>query len=180
MKKEENFYGDSDPWGHSTRLILHMKMYDSWVNGHGSASCCEDWRQEEKGTTEDEMVGWHHQLDGHEFEQALGVGEGQGSLASCCSWGQKDSDTIEQLIWSELRVVTQSCLTLCDPVDCSLPGSSVHWILQARILEWVAISYSRRSSSPRNQTWVSCIAGSFFIIWVTREAYLYIKHIVAP
>ena len=53
--------------------------------------------------------------------------------------------------------VTQSCLTLCDPVDCSLPGSSVHGILQARILEWVAISFSRGSSQPRDQAWVSCI-----------------------
>ena len=49
-----------------------------------------DWRQEEKGTTEDEMVGWHHQLDGHEFEQTPGDGEGQGSLAYCCPWGLKE------------------------------------------------------------------------------------------
>ena len=54
-------------------------------------------RQEEKGTTEDEMVGWHHRLDGHEFEQALGVGDGQGSLACCSPWGGKESDTTEQL-----------------------------------------------------------------------------------
>ena len=47
----------------------------------------KDWRQEEKGTTEDEMVGWHHRLDGHEFEQTLGVGEGQGSLVCCSPWG---------------------------------------------------------------------------------------------
>ena len=47
--------------------------------------------------TEDEMVGWHHQLDGHEFEQALGVGDGQGSLACCGPWGLKESDTIERL-----------------------------------------------------------------------------------
>ena len=51
--------------------------------------------QEEKGTTEDEMVGGHHQLDGHEFEQALGVGDGQGGLASCSPWGCKESDTTE-------------------------------------------------------------------------------------
>ena len=51
----------------------------------------------EKGNTEDEMVGWYHQLDGHEFEQALGVGEGQGSLASCSPWGGKESDTTKQL-----------------------------------------------------------------------------------
>ena len=58
--------------------------------------------------------------------------------------------------------VAQSCPTLCDPVDCSLPGSSLHGILQARILEWVAISFSRGSSQPRNQTWVSRIAGRCF------------------
>ena len=64
-----------------------------------------------------------------------------------------------------LRVlVTQSCLTLCDPMDCSLPGSSVHGILQARILEWVGIPFSRGSSQPRDQTWVFRIAGRFFPI----------------
>ena len=52
-------------------------------------------RQKEKGMTEDEMVGWHHRLDGREFEQALGVGEGQGSLACCSPWGHKESDTTE-------------------------------------------------------------------------------------
>ena len=53
--------------------------------------------QEEKGSTEDEMVGWHHQLNGHEFEQALGDGEGQGSLAGCSPWGHKELDMTEQL-----------------------------------------------------------------------------------
>ena len=57
----------------------------------------KDWRQEEKGTTEDEMVGWHHQLDGHEFEQAPGVGDEQGSLACCSPWGHKELGTTEQL-----------------------------------------------------------------------------------
>ena len=51
----------------------------------------EDWRQEEKGTTEDEMVGWHHWLDGYEFKQAPGVGDGQGGLACCSPWGRKES-----------------------------------------------------------------------------------------
>ena len=58
-----------------------------------------DWRQEEKGTTEDEIVGWHHWLSGHEFEQAPGVGDGQGSLACCSPWSHKDSDTTEWLNW---------------------------------------------------------------------------------
>ena len=57
--------------------------------------------QEEKGTTEDEMAGWHHRLDGHEFEWTLGVGDGQGSLACCTSWGRKKLDTTERLNWSE-------------------------------------------------------------------------------
>ena len=56
-----------------------------------------DWRQEEKGMTEDEMVGWHHWLNGHEFEQTLGDSEGQGSLACCSPWGCKESNTTEQL-----------------------------------------------------------------------------------
>ena len=60
--------------------------------------------------------------------------------------------------------VTQSCPTPCDPMDCSLPGSSVHGILQARILGWVAIPFSRGSSQPKDRTQVSCIVGRFFTI----------------
>ena len=59
----------------------------------------KDWGQEEKGTTEDEMAGWHHWLDGHESEWTLGVGDGQGGLACCDSWGRKESDTTERLNW---------------------------------------------------------------------------------
>ena len=62
-----------------------------------------DWGQEEKGTTEDEMAGWHHQLDGREFEWTPGVGDGQGGLASC-SWGRKESDTAELLNWTEIYI----------------------------------------------------------------------------
>ena len=62
----------------------------------------KDWRQEEKGITEDETVGWHHWLDGHEFEQALGLGDGQGGLACCSPWGRKESDTTEWLNWTEV------------------------------------------------------------------------------
>ena len=70
-------------------------------------------------------------------------------------------------MWSE---VAQSCLTLCDPVDCNPPGSSAHGILQARVLEWVAISFCRGSSWSRDQTQVSRIAGRCFNVWATREA----------
>ena len=69
-------------------------------------------------------------------------------------------------------LVAQSCLTLCSPMDCSLPGSPVHGILQARILEWVAISFSRESSWLKDRTQVSCIASGFFTVRATREASL--------
>ena len=64
--------------------------------------------------------------------------------------------------WSKVDIlVAQLCLTLCDPMNCSLPGSSVHGILQARILKWLAIPFSKGSSQPRDQTQVSCIAGDW-------------------
>ena len=62
----------------------------------------KDWRQEEKGMTEDEMVEWYHWLDGHEFEQAPGVDERQGTLVCCSPWGPKESDTTERPNWTEL------------------------------------------------------------------------------
>ena len=67
--------------------------------------------------------------------------------------------------------VAQSCPTLCDPMDCSLPGSSLHGILQTTVLEWVAISFSRGSSRPRDRTQVSWIPGRRFNLWATREAH---------
>ena len=65
--------------------------------------------------------------------------------------------------------VAQSCPTLCDPMDCIPPGSSIHGVLQARVLEWGAISFSRGSSRPRDRTWVSRIPGRCFNLWPTRE-----------
>ena len=64
----------------------------------------------------------------------------------------------------------QSCLTLCNPSDCSPPGFSVHGILQARTLEWIVIPFSRGTSQPRDQTLVSCITGRFFTIWATGKS----------
>ena len=66
-------------------------------------------------------------------------------------------------------LVTQSCSTLCDPMDCRPPSFSVHGILQARILEWIAIPFFRGSSQPKDWTQISCIAGRLFTIWATRE-----------
>ena len=74
---------------------------NSWQTGN-VPDAGKDWRQKEKGTIEDEMVGWHHSLDGHEFKQALGVGDGQEGLACCRSWGYKESNMTERLNWIEL------------------------------------------------------------------------------
>ena len=95
------------------------------------------------------MVGWHHQFYGHEFEQALVIGDGQGGLACCSPWGLRELGMTERLNRTKASVilkivkvlVAQSCPTLCDPMDCSLLGSSVHGIFHARILEWVAIPF---------------------------------------
>ena len=72
----------------------------------------KDWRQEEKGTTEDEIVGWHHRFDGHEFEQAPGVRDGQGSLACCSPRGGKHSDMTEWLNWTERQLIPYIPFTL--------------------------------------------------------------------
>ena len=72
--------------------------------------------------------------------------------------------------WLDLECeVAQSCPTLCDPMDCSLPGSSVHGIFQATVLEWIAISFPKGSSQPRDRTQVSHIIDRRFTVWVTRE-----------
>ena len=121
------------------------------------------------------MVGWHHRLNGHEFEQTLGDGEGHGSLGCCSPWDQRELDMTEQLnnkrgrhkakdtdsylkvfclvsqrkpqliasfLYAAAAKSLQSCPTLCDPIDGSPPGSPIPGILQARTLEWVAISFS--------------------------------------
>ena len=75
----------------------------NWLTGK-DPNAGKDWRWQEKGMTEDEMVGWYHWLNGHEFEQAPGVGDGQGSLACWSPWGCKESDTTEWLNWTELKM----------------------------------------------------------------------------
>ena len=80
--------------------ILWPPHVKSWLIGK-DPDAGRDWGQEEKGTTEDEMAGWHHRLDGHEFEWTLGVGDGQGGLVCCDSWGCKESDVTEWLDWTE-------------------------------------------------------------------------------
>ena len=98
-------------------------------------------------------------------------GEGRASMGVGCTW-EISVPSAQFCFQPETEVkgkFAQSCQTL-HPQDCSLPGSSVHGIVQARILVWIAVLFSRGSSQPRDQTQVSCIAGRFFTIWATRES----------
>ena len=95
-----DFFGRNDAKAETP--VLWPPHAKSWLTGKDS-DAGRDWGQEEKGTTEDEMAGWHHRLDGCESEWTLGVGGGQGGLSCCNSWGRKESDTTERLNWTELN-----------------------------------------------------------------------------
>ena len=94
------FFGRNDAKAETP--VLWPPYARSWLIGKDS-DAGRDWGQEEKGTTEDEMAGWHHQLNGHESVWTPGVGDGQGGLACCNLWGCKESDTTERLKWTELN-----------------------------------------------------------------------------
>ena len=105
--------------------ILWSPHSKSWLIGKDS-DAGTDWGQEEKGTTEDEMAGWHHRLDGHEFGWTPGVGDGQGGLVCCDSWGRKESDTTERLNWTELKQpLTDSSVMLTRMLTWATTG----WVL---------------------------------------------------
>ena len=94
------FFGRTDATAET--LVLWPPHVKSWLIGKDS-DAGRDWGQEEKGTTEDEMAGWHKWVDVHEFEWTPRVGDGQGDLVCCDSWGHKESDTTEWLNWTELN-----------------------------------------------------------------------------
>ena len=94
-----DFFGRNDAKAETP--VLWPPHAKSWLIGKDS-HVGRDWGQEEKGTTEDEMAGWHHWLDGRESGWTPGVGDGQGGLACCDSWGRKESDTTERLNWTQL------------------------------------------------------------------------------
>ena len=121
------------------------------------------------------------ELGSHLFLRDVPLGKARAALTAWTSGQESFGDTRAHHLRAETRTrragphkssesVTQSCPTLCGPMNCSPPVSSVHRILQARILEWVAIFFSRGSSWPRNLTGVSCIAGGFFTSWATRQS----------
>ena len=99
------FFGRNDVKAETP--VLWPPHAKSWLIGKDS-DAGRDWGQEEKGTTDDEMAGWHHRLDGHESEWTPGVGDGQGGLACCDSWGRKESDRTEWLNWTELNCYSRN------------------------------------------------------------------------
>ena len=103
------FFGRTDATAETP--ILWPPHVKSWLIGKDS-DAGRDWGQEEKGTTEDEKAGWHHWLYGHEFVWTLRVGDGQGGLVCCDSWGRKESDMTERLNWTELIQYSSLCYTL--------------------------------------------------------------------
>ena len=120
---------------HSTP-VLWPPDAKSWLSGK-DFDAGRDWGQEEKGTTEDEMAGWHHWLDGRRSQWTPGVGGGQGGLACCDSWGCKESDTTERLNWS-MKLV------------------EVTWVLSTSGSEWISrcisgynIPYTQSDHNPR-------------------------------
>ena len=123
QKRSQMSHGKALTWFCSYLILAQSRRHDdaeaeapvlwppqakSWLIGK-DPDAGRDWGQEEKGTTEDEMAGWHHRLDGRESEWTPRVGDGQGGLACCDSWGRKESDTTERLSWAELRGHNGSC-----------------------------------------------------------------------
>ena len=115
----------------------------------------KDWRQEEKGTTDDKMVGWHHQHDGHEFEQALGVDGGQGNLACCSPWGHNESHMTEWLNWTDISHeihIYRSNGYLPSQKDISglLSQNQKNWFFTLQIFSTLCISIDTTPDAQRN------------------------------
>ena len=115
----------------------------SWFTGK-DPDAGRDLGQEEKGTAENEMAGWHHRLDGHEFEWTPWVGDGQGGLACCDSWGCKELDTTERLNWTELNWTDVHCSIIYNRQDMEANGVPINrWMVkeEACIYVYTYIKY---------------------------------------
>ena len=144
-----DFFGRNDTKAETP--VLWPPRAKSWLIGKYS-DAGRDWGQEEKGTPEDEMAGWHHCLDGRESEWTPGVGDGQGGLACCDSWRCKESDTTEQLNWTELKM-------LRDPGSQSRVLNCL-WKLWFKLLLVALIFSLRVQLLVRHRDLESCVPGA--------------------
>ena len=122
-----DFFGRTDAKAETP--VLWPPHAKSWLIGKES-DAGKDWGQEEKGPTEDEMAGWHHWLDGCESEWTPGVGDWQGGLACCDSWGRKESATTKRLNWTELKAPVSTIPTLFLPI-----------MMEIWLTEWFSLCY---------------------------------------
>ena len=130
------FYGRTDAKAETP--VFWPPHVKSWLIGKDS-DAGRDWGQEKKGMTEDEMAGWHHQLDGREFEWTAGDGDGQGGLACCNSWGHKESDTTEQLNWTELNWIFKGGIYV-SPWFFHMQCQKIHLLhMKKKILLWFCV-----------------------------------------
>ena len=137
---------------HNLEMVRSRSLY----NNHNSVAIDSE-REDEPGTHWSGNNGPCQKDIWDNFKELL-------LATSRAIWKSKHNDNKK----SESEVA-QLCLTLCDPMDCSLPGFSIHGIFQARVLEWFAISFSRGSFQPRDWTRVSCVVSRRFTIWATKE-----------
>ena len=125
----------------------------SWLIGK-DCDAGRDWEQEEKRTTEDEMAGWHHWLDGREFEWTPGVGDGQGGLVCCHSWGRKELDMTEQLNWTKRKVQKEVIKHTWDTgvfcIGFGLAGDDRSPLRLLQVLGWVRRTIG---ANPQKEIW---------------------------
>ena len=142
-----DFFGRNDAKAETP--VLWPPHAENWLIGK-DPDAGRDWGQEEEGMTEDEMAGWHHRLDGREFEWTPGVGDGQGGLACFDSWGCKESDTTEQLNWLDTSFKKSSLFQICgfstvinyrryililtkSLQDCYIKNSKLYWVTLSKL-----------------------------------------------
>jgi len=146
------FFGRNDAKAETP--VLWPLGVKSWLIGKDS-DAGRDWGEQEKGTTEDEMAGWHHQLDGHELEWTPGVGDGQGGLACCNSWDCKESDTTEWLNWTELKwLSTHAHIVLGEKALVWIGCRSGRWVLaEGTYHKLIQLSHSNQQLIPIVNSW---------------------------
>ena len=148
-KKKQPILREINPEYSLQGLMLKLQYFDHLMRTADSMEKTpmlgKDWRQEEKVTIEDEMVGWHHQLNGHEFEQALGVGDGQGSLVCCSPWVLKELNMTERLNWTELKGLPTEVWPVLSNYIHKDPVSKWGHILRYWVLEFSFLFFFRKT-----------------------------------